>query len=166
MSKIHDRKVNTDGKILSTTKKFSELLADEPMIDEEVEKALRDAMDQETPDLWNRIMAGIDAPDSPSGFDEFEGLTETVTDEGKPEVADNAANGEKSDAADNVVQFRSKNSDQDNAGDSHSKKESDRKAVIRKWSGLLVAAALIIVVSIPAAKVIFSQNRSQKESTS
>ena len=82
MSKIHDRKVNTDGKILSTTKKFSELLADEPMIDEEVEKALRDAMDQETPDLWNRIMAGIDAPDSPSGFDEFEGLTETVTDEG------------------------------------------------------------------------------------
>ena len=46
---------------------FDGMMSAEPEVDEEVEKALLEAMNIDTPDLWGRIMAGLDAPENADG---------------------------------------------------------------------------------------------------
>ena len=149
MSMDHDGKLNTT-----------------PMIDEEIEQALLDLMDKETPDLWNRIMAGLDAPDAPSGFDDIVGeaddagnVPETEADETVGSTFATADDTVQS--GDNVVPFRAK---EDKTVDSDSSNKSVKpgrsRAMSRVWGNLIAAAVVLIIISVPVSRLILNQKKS------
>ena len=129
MIKDHDGKLNTDV---------------EPMIDEEIEQAYLAALEMEVPDLWNRIEAGLDAA---------------------AQNAPTAASSDPSASDSNVVMFdrdRSSSKGSGGAGSDDSLKDGGshysgsgrRNSMWRTWGGVLVAAAILIVVCIPAIRTI------------
>ena len=165
MSMDHDGKLNTT-----------------PMIDEEIEQALLDMMDKDTPDLWNRIMAGLDAPDAPSGFDDIVGEADDVGNAPETEAdetvgstfaeadetvgstfaeADNAGQ-----SGDNVVPFRAK---EDKAVDSGSSTKSVKpgrsRAMSRVWGNLIAAAVVLIIISVPVSRLIINQKKNQESNS-
>ncbi len=171
MSMDHDGKLNTT-----------------PMIDEEIEQALLDLMDKETPDLWNRIMAGLDAPNAPSGFDDIVGEADDVGNVPETE-ADDAGNVPETEAGetvgstfaeadetvgstfataddtvqsgDNVVPFRAKEDKAENSGSSNkSVKPGRSRAMSRVWGNLIAAAVVLIIISVPVSRLILNQKKS------
>lgn len=160
MSMDHDGKLNTT-----------------PMIDEEIEQALLDLMDKETPDLWNRIMDGLDAPNAPSGFDDIVGeaddagnVLETNSDEkvGSTFVG-TAQDGSVTDvqqndvsdgqSADNVVPFRAKEDRAEDSGYSSKSVKTSRRAMSRVWGNLIAAAVVLIIISVPVSRLILNQKK-------
>ena len=165
MSMDHDGKLNTT-----------------PMIDEEIEQALLDLMDKETPDLWNRIMDGLDAPDAPSGFDDIVGeaddagnVPETEADETVGSTfaeadetvgstfaeADNAVR-----SGDNVVPFRAKEDKTVDSGSSNkSVKPGRSRAMSRVWGNLIAAAVVLIIISVPVSRLIINKKKNQESNS-
>ena len=131
MSKIHDGKLNMDENY-----PIDEAVKDtEPMIDEEVELALLEAMNIETPDLWDRIQAGINS---------------TSPDQKAPS-SDNSSS--------NVVPFeRKEERTTEKLSESSSEETYDktygRRQTRRVWTKYVVAAALIMIVMIPVVRVL------------
>ena len=165
MSKDHDGKLNTT-----------------PMIDEEIEQALLDLMDKETPDLWNRIMAGLDAPDAPSGFDDIVGevddagnVPETEADETVGSTfaeADETVGSTFAEAddtvqsGDNVVPFRAKEDKAVDSGSSiKSVKPGRSRAMSRVWGNLIAAAVVLIIISVPVSRLIINQKKNQESNS-
>ena len=165
MSMDHDGKLNTT-----------------PMIDEEIEQALLDLMDKETPDLWNRIMAGLDAPDAPSGFDDIVGevddagnVPETEADETVGSTfaeADETVGSTFAEAddtvqsGDNVVPFRAKEDKAVDSGSSiKSVKPGRSRAMSRVWGNLIAAAVVLIIISVPVSRLIINQKKNQESNS-
>lgn len=154
MSMDHDGKLNTT-----------------PMIDEEIEQALLDLMDKETPDLWNRIMAGLDAPDAPSGFDDIVGeaddagnVPETEADETVGSTFAEAGNAGQS--GDNVVPFRAKEDKAEDSGSSYKPVKTGRsRAMSRAWGNLIAAAVVLIIISVPVSRLIINQKKNQESNS-
>ena len=154
MSMDHDGKLNTT-----------------PMIDEEIEQALLDLMDKETPDLWNRIMAGLDAPDAPSGFDDIVGevddagnVPETEADETVGSTFAEADDTVQS--GDNVVPFRAKEDKAVDSGSSiKSVKPGRSRAMSRVWGNLIAAAVVLIIISVPVSRLIINQKKNQESNS-
>lgn len=112
MSKIHDGKLNTDKNYPMD----EGVMNAEPMIDEEVELALLEAMNIETPDLWDRIQAGISDNGPKSKDDGGNGSQDSASGDGQENS--------------NVVSFEQRH----------------KRDMRRVWTRMAVAAALIIVM--------------------